>query len=285
MISWYFLAVTSLLCFGIQSFGYKVIAERDYSTFWATFTFMSSVAVISTIMFFLKNQALINWRFLILIAVINGFSYFLSTVTNIEALKKIPANVFYPVFRLNIAITVLFSIFYFNESLTTSNILGIVISIMVAVLIGRTRENEENEKILHIGLLLTLIAAIASSLASISSKFAANNVNQFSFIAVSYTVNALLSLGAKSKFKTQNRSKLLPALILGIIIGILNFMGFYAYIQALKTGPLSIVATIMSLNFIIVIILSILVYKEKLTLKRVLGIVLTIVAMLLLRGK
>ena len=52
---------------------------------------------------------------------------------------------------------------------------------------------------------------------------------------------------------------------------------------ALSIGPLSIIATLMGMHFLIAIILSAIVYNEKLKAKTVLGILLAIVAVVFLR--
>jgi uncharacterized membrane protein len=73
------------------------------------------------------------------------------------------------------------------------------------------------------------------------------------------------------------------ALIIGVIMGLINFAGYYSFLKALSTGPLSIIASITGMHFVISIILSALIYKEKLTLLRILGIFLTVLSIILLR--
>ena len=66
-------------------------------------------------------------------------------------------------------------------------------------------------------------------------------------------------------------------------MGLLNFVGFYAFLSALAIGPLSIIVSIMGLHFVIPIILSTIIYSEKLTLIRIFGILLTIASVIFLR--
>ena len=70
---------------------------------------------------------------------------------------------------------------------------------------------------------------------------------------------------------------------IGFFMGLINFAGFYSFLKALSMGPLSIIASIIGMHFVIVIVLSALIYKEKLTRYRILGICLTIVSIILLR--
>ena len=69
---------------------------------------------------------------------------------------------------------------------------------------------------------------------------------------------------------------------IGISIGIFNFIGFFLLLTALENGPLSVVSPIVTLNFIVSVLLSIIVYKEKVTWRKVTGALLTVVAIILL---
>ena len=66
-------------------------------------------------------------------------------------------------------------------------------------------------------------------------------------------------------------------------MGVLNFFGFYAFLTALETGPLSIIALITGMHFVIAVVLSVLLYREKMNSRRVLGIVLTLLAVFLMQ--
>jgi uncharacterized membrane protein len=67
-------------------------------------------------------------------------------------------------------------------------------------------------------------------------------------------------------------------------MGILNVAGYYVYLQALSHGPLSLVTVITSMHFAVGIILSILIYRERLTAMRFAGIALTIVSLALIHS-
>ncbi|HCO12106.1 MAG TPA: EamA family transporter, partial [Desulfonauticus sp.] len=61
------------------------------------------------------------------------------------------------------------------------------------------------------------------------------------------------------------------------------FVSFNLSLLALKKGPLSIVATLNGLHFVVPIFLSILFFKEQLTKRKIWGIGLTIISIILLR--
>jgi uncharacterized membrane protein len=71
--------------------------------------------------------------------------------------------------------------------------------------------------------------------------------------------------------------------IIGVVMGLLNFVGFYAFLSALTIGPLSIIVSMVGLHFVIPIILCTIVYSEKLTPGRILDVLLTVVSVIFLR--
>ena len=61
-------------------------------------------------------------------------------------------------------------------------------------------------------------------------------------------------------------------------MGLINFVGFYFLLRALSVGPLSIIISITGMYFVIAIILSAWIYKERLTIFGIAGIVLTVIS-------
>lgn len=284
-MSWYGLAIFSLLFMGTQRFMYKVSAERRCNSAWTTFSFMGTVAVLSSILCLLSQNTVVNIPFLICIAFVNSGAFLLATLTHIEALKHIPAGVAYPVIRLNAVIVVIFSIVYFEDSLSPWQVVGIALAMAVILVLTRdlpsTRDSRTNIKR---GLIFVFISVIGGAVASISSKFAAVSTDKMAFIAVSYTMATLFSFALKEKFQTEeSNTNHRDAVLIGIIMGVINLAGYYAFLAALSTGPLSIIASIGGMHFVIATVLSRLIYKEKLTHRRIFGLFLTILSIILLR--
>ena len=285
MASWYSFAILSLFFMGIQRFLYKVSAERKCNTAWTTFSFMGTVAILSSILFIILKESVTNIQFLLFIAFLNRVAFLTATVTHIEALKNIPTSVAYPIIRLNAVIVVIFSILYFKDHLSVYQVIGI--SFAMAVIVILTRQfDDKNRSYRNIkrGLIFVFVSLLSGSIASISSKFAAIHVNKLAFIAVSYIVGTLFSLGLRRKLQTEEaNTNHKDAVIIGLVMGLFNLAGFYSFLKALSIGPLSIIASIIGMHFVIAIILSVLIYKEELTPLRILGISLSILSIILLR--
>jgi len=246
---------------------------------------MTTVTLLSAILFLVSNALLTNIPFLLFIACVNGIAFVLGTVTHIEALKYLPAGVAYPLIRLNAVIVIIFSIIFFNDRVSAYQVIGIVLALIVMVILSRQPEDQNlptgNSRR---GLILVAIALLSSAVASISCKFAAVHTNRLAFMAVSYFWGTLFSLGlTKRKMAEEADPDHTEALLLGFIMGLLNFLGFYSFLKALSLGALSLIVSITGLHFVIAIVLAVLIYKEALTPARVFGILLAIVAVVFLR--
>lgn len=277
----------ALCAFGIQRFLYKVSAEKKCNTAWTTFAFMGTVAILSSLLFFVSGQSLDNVVFLIFISFINSASFLTGTITTIEALKSVPTSVAYPVIRLNTAIVVIFSIVYFKDKLSAFQVMGIIMAITVIFILTRSANNTTQNVVdqnFRRGTILTFIALASGTIAAISSKFAAIGTNHLAFIALSYALSMFFSFMLRNRLQgTEENPHHRDALIIGICMGIVNFGGFYALLRALSAGPLSIIISVTGMYFVIAIVLSTIIYKERLTPLRLVGIVLTAFSITLMR--
>ena len=286
MTNWYVLSIVALVLMGMQRFLYKVSAERKCHTAWTTFSFMATVTVLSVLFFLSLKEPVSDTRMLILTALINSASFVLGTITHIEALKHVPSSVVYPIIRLNMVVVVLFSILFLHEQVLRHQVLGILLAISVIFILTRDAEEAKGSiGSVRKGLFLVFVSLISGSVASISSKFAAVYSNKLGFMALSYFLGTLFSAALIRKSGQEGtRENRNEALLIGFLMGLINFVGFYTFLAALSVGPLSIIVSITGMHFVIAVLLSVIVYKEKLSKMRLLGIGLTILSILFLRA-
>ena len=285
MDNWYTLAIIALILMGTQSFLYKVSAERNCNTAWTTFSFMATVALLSSVVFFLRSESVPNITFTFFVGILNSSAFLVATMTHIEALKRLPSSIVYSIVRLNVVVVVLFSIVYFKDRPTYYQIAGIMLAVIVILILTRQPEAEEPlAGQTKGGLILVFVSLFCGSIASISSKFAAMHANPLTFMAISYLFSTLFSIGLRNKLQTEPvQANYKEALAIGLSMGLINFAGYYTFLKALSIGPLSIVIAIIGLHFVIAILLSVMIYKEKLTPPIIAGISLTILSVILLR--
>ncbi len=284
--TWYVLAIVALVLFGVERFLYKVSAARRCNTAWTTLSFMSTVALISTSLFFLTDQHIPDLRYLFVVALINSGSFFLGTISQIEALKYVPTNIAYPIIRLNTVLVVISSVLYFKDQLSPMQIIGIILGLgVISWMTSQSYGGQSSRRQVTKGLTFVGVALITGAVAAISSKFAAVNTNTLGFIALSYIMGAGFSLMARKGLSTETvNPNQRDAVIIGVCMGLVNIAGFYTFLKALSLGPLSIIISIVGMHFIVAIALTALVYKEKITARRFVGIVLTIVSIILMRS-
>lgn len=286
MTNWYALSLVALVLMGLQRFLYKVSAERACPTAWTAFSFMATVTALSVVLFLALKEPLSDARMLALTALVNSASFVVGTVTHIEALKHVPSSVAYPIIRLNMVVVVLFSILFLHDPVSLYQVVGILLAIAVIVIL--TREAEETKGAfgsLRKGLFLVFVSLISGSVASISSKFAAVYSNKLGFMALSYFLGTLFSAALIRKpGKEGSMGNRKEAVLIGLLMGLINFVGFYTFLTALSVGPLSIIVSITGMHFVIAVLLSVILYKEKLSRMRVLGMGLAVVSILFLRA-
>jgi drug/metabolite transporter (DMT)-like permease len=287
MSSWFSYSLAAFFLMGLQGFLYKVAAERKCDTARTTFIFMSTVAILSYIFWAYLKEPIGNLTALIMLAVVNSLSFLTATMSFIEALKSIPATIAYSVARLNLVILTIFSFVWFHDRLSVWQICGIAIALAAMLILTKGMNQDKTQrKYSKKGFSFLIISLFASVIAAISSKYAAMYVGKLSFLAFVYSIAALSSAALSKRpgiGDAPQNDKTAPTIMIGIAMGILNFFGYYAFLLALSKGPLALVASITGMHFVIAVILSVLIYREKLTFSRIIGFLLTIVSLILLR--
>ncbi len=285
-MSWYAFSLVALVLFGIQRFLYKVSAEERCDSALTTFSFMGTVTLLSSCFFITAGGTMGDPLPLLTVSLVNSLSFFAGTIATIEALRRIPATTAMPFIRLNTVLVVLFGILYFGETLSGFQYLGIILSMGVMVFLARSSADpaSADRQQAGRGLLFALLALVSGAVAAISSAFAALYVNKLAFIALSYFMGTLFSAALyRTRGAARGDAPVRKSLAIGAVIGIVNFAGFYSLLEALERGPLSIIIPVTGLYFVVAVILSVIVYREKLDAPRIGALVMTIAAIILIR--
>ncbi len=285
-MDWFPLSLIALVFFGIQKFLFKVVAEKGCSMMQTTGYFMGTVTVLAFCSFFVVDGNVENWRTLMVIAVLNGTVFLILTLSRMKALKYLPGTIAYPLFQFSLVLVTLFGLFYFHDNLNLYQAIGAVMGTIATLFLARAKgETETQRRTYKLGLLLVLVAVVAGALSEIISKFAAiSSSDILLFIGISYAWNFLAS--GSYALLPMVRSKANPqwktAAKYGILIGITNFIAFYAELSAFRTGPLSLVAVLSSFSTLVAMGLAAWIYRERLDWKGTLGAGLAVVSIILL---
>ncbi len=289
-MSWYVFALLAFFLIGTQRFLYKVAAFRGLSPSRTTLSFMLTVALASGLLYSLQPAPLASPGWLVLLALVNSASFVSATLAHIRALRHIQAAVVFPVIRLNIVLVVLFSTLVLAERLSPGQWLGVGLSLLAFVLFSGPKESvsgggpsEMGKAWAQVGL-----ATVAGAAASISSKLGADTGNFLAFIALSYVFSTVFSwlahIVSPAAEEEASAGGAAAAIRLGVVIGVLNLAGFYCYLRALSLGPLAVVASINGMHFVVAVVLSMLLYRERPSGMVLSGLGATMAALVLLKG-
>ena len=286
MAAWYVNSLVALFLLGTQRFLYKVAAERGAGSSLTTAVFMATVALLSAVAYLGSGgPSTGRLSMLLLLALLNSSSFACAAIAQIEALKRLPAGITYPLTRLSLVLVILFSLVYFHETLRPWQWLGVAVGLgVVALLSGDVKRDKTLHHRAGSGLWFVLAAIICGAISSVSCKLAAMHADTAGFMTLTYSMGTVFSILLNRHGKTTAPGgQRKEALLIGLFMGVLNFFGFYALLKAMATGPLSAIALLTGMHFVIAIILSVLVYRERLTPRRVTAVLLTLLAVLLMK--
>ncbi|MDP8249113.1 MAG: DMT family transporter [Candidatus Tritonobacter lacicola] len=281
---WFILAIGASCLYGGMDFMYKVSAEKGLGG-------VATVQVATTTVFILCCGALL-WRGslpgglagITVLAVANGTFFMFGSVSKIVSLEKASAAVVFPLTKLNILFIVLIGIFAFSERPSTTQYFGIACALAMLLVVARPPGSGFGKERRRAGIALAVAAGLCTSLSITVGKISAvRGVDRLAYMAVSYFLVSVATLGWNA---AGDCGKLRPdgaRLLVGAAAGILNFAGYYAFLTALRKGPLSIVHPIFSMSMVLPILLSAVVYKERPSRREMAGVALCIAAIVLLR--
>ncbi len=285
MTGWFACALAALLLMGAQRFLYKVAAERSCDTVLTTLSFMATVTAISAAAFFAGSAEVKDLRALLLVGLVNSLAFLAATVTHIEALKRLPAAIAYPLIRMDAVLVVVISTVFFHESMLDRQALGIFIAVLAAVLVAYDRNRFQTPTApSHGGFLFIAMAVVAGTAAAVSSRFAVLYTDKTAFIAVSYALSTIFAFIMGRGAIIHNASaRFRSSVSIGVSMGILNVAGYYAYLEGLSRGPLSLVTVITGMHFVVAVVFSVLIYRERLSPVCFAGMVLAAISLFLIR--
>lgn len=188
--------------------------------------------------------------------------------------------------KMSMIIPVIFSIFYFNESVNALKIIGISAACF-AVLLSVYKKNNIQKVIFPVlPIIIFFGTGINDSVIKLAQQLyiPANSTPLFSAVlfAVSGAIGTIvLLLQQKLRALILNRNYLL----MGVGLGVVNFGSLYFFIQALRTAPFDS-SIVFGLNSTAIVIVSVFVgkffFSEKISIINWIGIVLALWAVYIL---
>ncbi|MBU1218640.1 DMT family transporter [Myxococcota bacterium] len=269
-----------------MNFIYKVAAEQKLVNSAVILTAAGTVVLCSSITLVITGTGFRALMPAVPFALSNGTLFAMAALSKFAALKLAPASVVFPVNKSNVLFVIIIGLVFFSESPTNYQWLGIVFSLAVLLLISSEQIKLSGSNILS-GVGLALVAALCTSLSMTAGKLASTRVDKNSYILLSYSIVVVVSLVAflrKTQGEKKSAFKGYGVFLTGGFIGLLNYFGYKLVLSAFAAGSMSLVQPILAMSILIPISLSIIIYREKLTIIRIIAIGLTLASILLIKS-
>jgi len=288
---WLTYALFATLFYGMLNFLYKVAAEKKYLNQAVILTAAGTVVISAAVTILVSSktsgQSIPNVIPALPYALANGTLFAFGALAKFKALQFAPASVVFPVNKSNVLFVIIIGLIFFNESPSINQWLGIASSILVLILISSEQFKLSGKHTLK-GIFFAVFAALCTSFSMTAGKLASTKVDRTSFIFLSYIIVAIISFSGYMNHRNMEEKKQAfkkpGVFIIGSIIGILNFAGYALVLKAFAEGSISLVQPIFALSILLPIFLSAIIYKEKLTIIRLLSIGLSLTAVLLIKN-
>lgn len=293
---WFIAAVGSAVLFGLTGFFMKVSQMRQGSTPHL----LLGLYLTGTLGFALNSLwegslFLDDWR-VWLAGIIIGVGSGWGNVVFMKALDNGPASLTAPLMNLNILLVILMSVTIYGEHIHSTEAGGIVLLIVSAVLVSIKLKEPltiKEKKWFALVALGGLLFFFRNGGLKVTAELALANTP---ILFISYLLSAIwFGIAAASHTKKQQKPVqqgliatygALPnrtGLLWGLLSGCFSYGGLQLYSVALQMGPGSIVAPIFSTYGLVVVVGSVLVYKEKLTILQGTALVLLFAGLILVK--
>lgn len=189
--------------------------------------------------------------------------------------------------KMSVAIPVLFGILYFDEGTGILKVLGIILA-LIAVYLSSIKANTGiaiKKKNLIYPILVFLGSGIIDTLIKFIESGYVNKTDVALFSSTIFSVAGTIGILVLIYQKITGTLKITGRNIIGgIVLGVPNFFSIYFLVLALRNNGFDS-STIFTINNVAIVLFStllgILLFKEKLTTKNWIGIVLAIISILL----
>lgn len=256
---------------------YKLPSAKKLNKFSTTFWALLVPAIFSLIFF--NSYLNLTTPSMIYIAIFWGVSFTCIVLLQMHALAHVETNVLFPITTtLSLIITILIGILFFKEAISSLQLLGIILTIIIVFnFLYKKGKIQYPFLIILLGAIIILISVFNKVL----QKLAADNFDIHSFQIYMYAFATIFILILSFISNKKNFSK--EEIKVGSGIGIFSFFGGYSLLTALTKGSFSLIMSIHSFYIFITAIMGYILFKEQLTKRKIILILLAVLALILLR--
>lgn len=266
---WIIAAVLTMVCFGINNMIFKVTSGKGLSKVHMQFFFYLVAFLLMVGYGIVTGFASFNGITIVLGAII-GILNANGNIQMSKAFEKGPASITSPLISTNTVIPILSAALIFHEHISLIQWIGIMVMLASAAVIQYVPGN--GVKVDYKPWMYRVLLSIGSFgvlgvLMKTSSHLHIDSINTLVCMyggGAAYLI--ITSLITKEKWQPTE-------LKFGTIIGCISVVGYSSYFFALETGVASIVFPIVSLSCLVVVLSSCWLYKERLKMYQVIGVI------------
>lgn len=243
---------------------------------WAMAFFSGGISEIS-------NLDIKTMLFLIISGAATGFSW----LFYFKALQLGDINKVVPIDKSSVALTMIFAFIFLGEFSFAKLFLMIILLIGTLLMVSPEKKSStKNSKELKNNkwFLYAIFSAIFAAASSILAKIGIVSVNSDLGTAIRTSVVLVMSVaivffkGKDSELKNIEKKELIFLFLSGVATG----FSWIFYYRALSTGPVSVIVPIDKLSILFTVAFSFIVFKEKLSVKSLLGLFLIVLSTVVL---
>lgn len=283
---WIIFAFGSALFAGITAILAKCGIKKTDSTV-ATAIRTIVVLIFSWIMVFIVgSQSEIgsisarSWIFLVLSGLATGASW----LCYFKALQLGDINKVVPIDKSSVILTILLAFIFLHEEITIAKGAGLILVVAGTFLMIEKKDVVENKSAKKSWILYAAGSAIFASLTSILGKIGISEVESNLGTAIRTAVVLIMSWLMVFVTKKQNALKSIPRkeLLFISLSGIATGGSWLCYYKALQDGPASVVVPIDKLSIVVTVVFSYIFFKEKLSKKALVGLLMIVAGTLIM---
>lgn len=221
-----------------------------------------------------------SWIFLVLSGLATGASW----LCYFRALQLGDINKVVPIDKSSVILTILLAFIILQEEITIAKGAGVVLVGAGTFLMIEKKDVAEKKSAKKSWILYAAGSAVFASLTSILGKIGISEVESNLGTAIRTVVVLVMAwvmvlvTGKTGSVKSVHKKELLFIGLSGLATG----GSWLCYYKALQDGPASIVVTIDKLSIVVTVVFSYIVFKEKLSKKALIGLLLIIAGTLIM---
>lgn len=284
---WFLSSIIACICVGFFGFFQKVKAEKTelsdngfvFYIYVVFFTSWFIWSLFSASLMDIINLTIVVYAFIIM------FLYTIIVKTRLQSLRYLSSSTYFINYRILSSLWLLaIGILIFSETISLQEIIGVFIGFFVFYLLIEKKNNAESDKEFYKGYVYLFIWSLCiSGLQSLNKNFMLSDFNIFALMLYSGIFGIFFTFLLKNgervvdivRLKDKGHAWLF--IISWVTFSIATYTNIYAY----RAWDLAVVYKIISYSLFIPIILSIIFYNEKITLKKGVAFALTIFSIFL----